>query len=55
MRLVGHVAGMRETKGAYWVGWEYLRERDHWENRGVYGRIILKWIFRKWNVGDGLD
>jgi len=22
---------------------------------GVDGRIILRWIFRKWNVGYGLD
>ena len=33
-----------------------LRERDHLENSGVGGRIILKWIFRKWVVGGhGLD
>jgi hypothetical protein len=28
-----------------------LRERDHWGNPGVDGRIIFKWIFRKWDVG----
>jgi len=22
---------------------------------GIDGRIILRWIFRKWNVGHGLD
>jgi hypothetical protein len=25
--------------------------RDHLEDPGVDGRIILIWIFRKWNVG----
>jgi hypothetical protein len=25
-------------------------ERDHWGDPGVDGRIILRWIFRKWNV-----
>jgi hypothetical protein len=27
-----------------------LRERDRLEDTGVDGRIILRWIFRKWNV-----
>ena len=26
-------------------------ERDHLGDPGVDGRIILRWIFRKWNVG----
>jgi hypothetical protein len=28
-----------------------LRERDHLGDSGVSGRIILKSIFRKWDVG----
>ena len=34
---------------------ELLRERDHWGNPDADGRIILRWIFRKWEgvVGTG--
>jgi hypothetical protein len=32
-------------------GWGNLRERDHLEDSVVDGRIILKWIFRKWDGG----
>jgi len=31
--------------------WGNLRERDHVEDPGIDGRIILRWLFRKWNVG----
>jgi len=27
-----------------------MRERDHLEDPGLHGRIILRWIFRKWGV-----
>jgi hypothetical protein len=33
----------------FWRG--NLRERDHLEDQGVNGTIILRWIFRKWAVG----
>jgi hypothetical protein len=33
------------------VGGGNLRERDHWRDRGVSGRIILRWSFGKWDVG----
>jgi hypothetical protein len=29
---------------------ENVRERDHLEDSGVDGRIIIRWIFRKWDV-----
>jgi hypothetical protein len=31
--------------------WETLRKKDHWGDPGVDGRIILRRIFRKWDVG----
>jgi hypothetical protein len=31
--------------------WENLWERHHWGDPNVDGRIILRWIFRKWDVG----
>jgi len=30
--------------------WGNLRERDHLGDPGVDGRIIFRWIFRKWGV-----
>jgi hypothetical protein len=32
-----------------------LRERDHWGDQDVDGRIILRWIFRKLEGSWGLD
>jgi hypothetical protein len=32
-----------------------LRERDHLEEPGLDERILLRRIFRKWDVGHGLD
>jgi hypothetical protein len=31
--------------------WRNLRERDHLEDPGLDGKIILRWIFRKWFGG----
>jgi hypothetical protein len=31
--------------------WGNLRERDRWIDPGADGKIILRWIFRKWDGG----
>ena len=51
MRWAGHVAriGRRELHTGFW--WGNLRERDHWEDLGIDGRIILTFIFKKWAGG----
>jgi len=36
----------------FWSG--NLRKRDHLEDPGIDRRIILIWIFRKWD-GGGMD
>jgi hypothetical protein len=39
--------GKREMYTEFW--WGYLTEGDHLGDRGIDGRIILKWTFNKWD------
>jgi hypothetical protein len=41
--------GRAEVCTGFW--WGNLRERDNLEDPDIDGRIILRWIFRKWCVG----
>jgi hypothetical protein len=45
--------GKGEVHTGFW--WGHLRERGHLEGPSVDGRIILRWIVRKWDGGHGLD
>jgi len=40
--------GRGEAYAGSW--WGNLREKDHLEDPGVDGRVILRRIFRKWDV-----
>jgi hypothetical protein len=46
---------MGRGEGCRWFWWGSLREGDHWGDPDVDGRIILRWILRKWErvVGTG--
>jgi len=41
--------GRRETYTGFW--WGNMRERYRLGEPGVDGKLILRWIFRKWDVG----
>ena len=54
MRWAGHEARMGEGRGVYRVLVGKPEGKNHWGDPGVDGRLILIWIFRKWDVG-GMD
>jgi hypothetical protein len=47
MRWVGHVARMGEMRNAYKIWSENLKARDHSEDLGIDGKIILECITGK--------
>ena len=54
MRWSGHVGRTGDSRGVYRILVGNLRERDQLGDLGLDGRIMLSWIFRKWDVG-GMD
>jgi len=46
---VEHVARMEERRGAYRVLVRRPYVKDHLEGLGLDVRIILNWIFKKWD------
>jgi len=42
---------MGERRGVYRVLVGNVRERDHLKDSDVDGRIMLRWIFMRWDVG----
>jgi hypothetical protein len=51
MRWAGHVARMGRGEDCTWFWWGNTKERVNWGDPGVNRKIILRWIFRKWDVG----
>jgi hypothetical protein len=41
--------GRGEVRTGIW--WGNLRKRDSWGDPGVDVRILLEWIFGKWDLG----
>jgi len=51
MRLGGHVSRKGEERGVNRVLVGKPEGRRRWGDPGVDGRIIIRWITRKWDLG----
>jgi hypothetical protein len=51
MRWAGHVVRRGERRGVYRVLVRKPEGKGPLGNPGLDGRIIIRWIFRKWDVG----
>jgi hypothetical protein len=51
MRWAGYVARMGRVEAYTGFWWGNLKERDHLGDQGIDGRIMLRWISRKWGAG----
>jgi hypothetical protein len=50
---MGGAFGTSEGRGQVYTGfwWGNLTEREHLGDPTLNGRIILRWVFRRWDVG----
>jgi len=55
MRWAGHVALTGKGRDTCRVLVGKPRGKDNLEHPGVDRRLILRWIFRKWDGGKGMD
>jgi hypothetical protein len=51
MTLARHVACKRARRSVYKVLVGKPEGKSHFKDPDVDGRIILRWLFRKWDVG----
>jgi len=54
-RLAEYVACMGERRGAYRFLVGKPEGKSHLGDPSIDGRTIIRWIFRKWDGGHGLD
>ena len=54
IRRAGHIARMGNRRGTYRVLVGKSEGKSHLKDPDVDGRIILSWMFRRWDVGHGL-
>ena len=50
MKWTVHSARMGESRGVYRIVVGKPEGKNHLEDRGLDGRVILSWIFSKWDV-----
>jgi hypothetical protein len=50
LKICSHYTDFFGGEACTGFSWGNLRERDHWGDLGADGRIILRWIIRKWDV-----
>jgi hypothetical protein len=55
MRWAGNVAFMWRVELYTGFWWRNRREINHLEDPGTQESVILRWTFRKWDEGHGLD